>query len=669
MRGALVSLCLLVPSTAAAVTSTASVPSSFSGNGHNVSFDGRLFMVRDGNGWSAMLLRPEAITYRGDGLPDASGPMWSPRVLVYTTGNPATMTENALAICEPDPARAPFRCDAAGNPAAAGPYDCYDVQIFDSDAVTPAPAGFLMRRRHLLLWVRDAKTASAAIDKWELSSTLEPLSPTIRGIEPTVTRDGKLLVWQGHPDNDGKIDILMYAVNANACAASGWSSPKVISSMATDPAVVGTYRLAERALRASDGQVFAAGQLVHGGYPWLFPGGEAVVFTASPMPCRGVEDPPGCGPRRNSWAVLGYPTNWGVAIVDGGVNPSSEDVVRLFFSSPGPTTFAELPITPGLDVWPFMGSNTANYVELVFDDGLDGDYAGYWHFNENVLANGDLDRTRVPDVSGYFNTGALQGGLLVPAVNDGVLGRALAFDGVDDRVEVPHSVTLTPVNGITLDVWIRPTAEPDCDGNNNYRVVLAKGGLGDGSYSVVLEENRALQVRFFAAGQQRPLVTPALPLGAWSHVSCEYDGPSGAAGCWVDDAQVASETWPAGTLTASTAPLSIGAPGARPACPNGDGAFSGMLDELAISRYARRLGTAPVDPPDAGPIDPGLDGGGNPGNPDAGGDDPGGDATGGCGCRASGGTVWGGAGLIAIMVLPMFARVRTAGRRRRRPGS
>jgi hypothetical protein len=127
------------------VTSTESVASSFGGNGHNISFDGRLLLVRDSQGWQAQLLRPEAVTYLPSGLPDAMGPMLSPRALVF--GGPNSV-ENALAICEPDAGKAPYACDDAGNANAAGPYDCYDVVVLDSDAVTPpAQGGFVMQRR------------------------------------------------------------------------------------------------------------------------------------------------------------------------------------------------------------------------------------------------------------------------------------------------------------------------------------------------------------------------------------------------------------------------------------------------------------------------------------------------------------------------------------------
>lgn len=604
-----------------AVTSTRSVPSAFGGNGHNISFDGRLLIVRDSAGWQAQLLRPEAATFHDDGLPDATGPLLSPRALIFGDGS---SVENALAICEVEPSEAPYACDATGTPSAAGPYDCYALWILDSDALTPpAQGGFVMRRRRLTVWVSEPKTAGAQIyaAAW---GTPEPLAPTLKGIEPTVTADGKLMVFQGHPDNDGTIDILMYTVAADACALGGWSAPKPISSMHADPAVIGKYALAERKLRAADGAPFEPGDLFRGAYPWVTADGEAIVFAATNMPCAGPENPPGCGPRRNALSVIGYPTNWGIAHIDGGVNPDTDQTVRLFFSSPGPTTFGNVPTTPGLDVWPFFGSNTSNYVELVFDDGLDGNYAGFWHLNESVNHEGQLDETQSPDVSGYFNTAALHGGLSFSKVNDGVLGKSLLFDGVDDRLVVPHAASLNPTNGITIDFWIQPQAV-DCDGNNNYRLLIAKGDIATGAYSVVLEESLALFARVNVEGSQVALASPPLTPDAWTHVAFEYDGPTGKSGWWFDEVAVAEDDLPPGVITASTAPLTIGGPGPRAACPDGDGAFPGRLDEVAISRFARRLGEPPMTSGaggggggDAGPG--GATGGGPVGTTGVGGD-------------------------------------------------
>ncbi|MEQ9324873.1 MAG: LamG domain-containing protein, partial [Polyangiaceae bacterium] len=564
VAGAMALACVATTGDAVAVTSTESVPSAFGGNGHNISFDGRLLLVRDSFGWQAQLVRPEAITFLPNGLPDAQGPLMSPRVHVLGDGN---MVENALAICEPDPAQAPFACDEAGDPG--GPYDCYDLSILYSDAITPAnQGGFVMLRRSLKLWVQNPKSASAGIHKvsWGAPS---PLSPTILGIEPTITRDGKLLVYQGHPDNDGTIDILMYSIASEACSASGWSNPKSISSLHEDPLAVNVYPLAERKLRAADGTTFQSGDLFRGAYPWLMPEGDAIIFAATNMPCMAPDVPAGCGPRRNAMSVIGYPTNWGIAHIDGGVNPDTNQTVRLFFSSPGPETFTELPVTEGLDVWPFFGSNTSNYVELDFDDGLDGNYAGLWHFNESVDAQGDLDTSRTPDVSGYFNTGTLQGGLSFASTNDGVVGKSLLFDGIDDRIEVADSQSLNPVNGITIAAHILPTEDPNCDDQNNHRLLVAKGDLGTGSYTLTVEENLALHARVNVDGVQQELWSPPVALGSWTHVAFEYDGATGQAGFFFDGQPVVEETLAAGEIVASTSPLTIGAPGPREACPAG----------------------------------------------------------------------------------------------------
>ena len=48
------------------------------------------------------------------------------------------------------------------------------------------------------------------------------------------------------------------------------------------------------------------------------------------------------------------------------------------------------------------------------------------------VAAGDVLRT--PDVSGYFNTGQLENGLGFAPSNDGVVGKSLLFDGIDDAV-------------------------------------------------------------------------------------------------------------------------------------------------------------------------------------------------------------------------------------------
>jgi hypothetical protein len=614
MRRTLIALLTLAPlltAVAVAATSSPSITSQFGGNGHNASFDGRLYIVRTAPGWYAYVLRPEGITYLPGGMPDATGPLWSPS-LELVAGEPNG--ENALGICEPDPARAPYACDANDNPSASGPFACYDVWIIDSDATrSVADGGSRMRRRHLFLRVENPHTASArpVAFTW---GPIEPIRTTtsaeLHGIEPTFTRDGKLMIWQGDlsPTQGG---ALLYSVNPTPCAATGWSSFRSIAHMINDPAVNTKYKLAMRQLRAADGTPFADTAPVYGAYPWLLPDGDGVIFSAALMPCRSENDPAGCGPRRNATSVLGYPTNWGIAHVDGGVNPSTQDDVRLFFSSPGPTTFTQLPVGTGTDVWPFFGTNTSNYVEISFDDGLDGQYAGLWHMNESITPAGDLDTTRSPDVSGYFNTARVRGGITFPGPNNGVLGKAAV--AASGWLEVDHDASLLPTNGITMEMTIRPAADPDCDAGNNFRILLRKGD----AYSLVLEETRGVRARVrVAGGAIRELYSGAvMPAdnATWTKVTAEYDAPSGRMQIRFDDEVVADETFPPAQLAGTTDPLTIGGVGNRPPCGEGIN-FAGTIDEVSISRIARHIQT-PL-PPDAGATDhPEAGTGPGPGDP------------------------------------------------------
>jgi hypothetical protein len=636
-------------SRAFAATSTRSVPSSLGGNGHNAAFDGRLYIVRTGPGWQAYVLRPEALTYQADGLPDATGPMWSSPLQILA-GDPHG--ENALAICEPAPDTTPFACDAANAPSPGGPFACYDVWVFDADASrSVAQGGQSFRRRRLMLRVAEPGTARAQPVAFSWGA-IEPVTSTagaLHGIELTTTRDGKLLVWNGSLNNGDQAGQMMYTVNSEACAATGWSPPRSLSHMVNDPAVNTQYELAMRQLRAADGTPYADGAAVLGAYPWLFQDGAAVIFAAALMPCRAADDPPGCGPRRNATSVIGAPTRWGLANIDGGINPSTTDIVRLFFSSPGDETFRQLPVTRGAEVYPFFGSNTANYVEVSFDDALDGNYLGFWHMNESVTPGGRIDVTRSPDTSGNFNTARVNGAIAFPGANNGVLGKAAVASG--GWLEVAHDPSLEPTDAITMEMTIRPAGDPDCDADNNFRFLLRKGV----AYSLVLEETRGIRARVqVAGGVERALYSGAVIAAdgaTWTKIAAQYDAATGRMQILFDGRVVAEQVFPPAPLAGSGESLAIGGLGPRPACGGGGLNFAGTIDEVAVSRVVRYSGVRPP-PPDAGPPD------GPPGGVIVSYD---GGSAGGC-CQAGGPA--GGATCLALVVLVVIVVPRRSRRAR-----
>jgi hypothetical protein len=575
-----IALALVAPGGARAATSSRSVPSPLGMSAHNVTFDGRLFIGRGANEWDARVLRPERVVLK-DGFPDVTS-AFSPAVLVDANSD---MSKNALALCEETPQ--PYRCTADGTASGGGADDCYDLVVIYSPA-DPNQATMLdapiptMERRRLLVVVGDPRTASAGVTHVEWRSAAEPLIATLSGIEPSVTQDGHLLVWNGiSKTEDG---VLLYSVNDTPCGADGWQAPRSIGAMATDPRVAGHYPLGEKPLHAADGSIFGPTDPVPGAYPWVFPDGEAVNFTATNMPCKAADVPHGCGPRRNALSVLGYPTNWTLAHIDGDLNPDTEDVVRLFFTSPGQHSAMPLPATRGQDVWPFFGGNTENYGEIIFDDGLDGNYAGLWHMNELVDRYGDLDGTATADSSGYFNT-ARQ---VLPAPARNLLGGVASFDGKSAGRDLPDDPSLSPTGRLTIDFLVRPDAEPDCDANGNWRVLLSKEPwAAGGTFSVVYEEGRWLHVRVRAVGQANDYelwTNRQVPLGAWSRVVFTYDAATGLLEAFINGRPAGTSQNPPGEVVDSTGPLRVGGPGTTPAaCPNGLGGFPGAIDQLDVS--------------------------------------------------------------------------------------
>ena len=268
-----------------------------SGNGHAVTWDARVFVITRGLpsgqvGWGARVLRPERITHDGEGRPSFPGDSFSPVVPFEADGASAGLTQlNALALVPwPGITNNPYRSDAAGAPLSGGAYETYDALVCTQRYSTNDDQ--LGRLRYRIV-VRAPHSADAAVERVERVSGYQRMTQAngqpLRGIEPTLTFDGHLAVWQGHPANDGRIDTLVYSYNQTPGAVGGWTRPRTIADMySVDRAklVAGIrfderYPLAERPLFASEGTRYASGRLVHGGYPWISRDGSELFFTST----------------------------------------------------------------------------------------------------------------------------------------------------------------------------------------------------------------------------------------------------------------------------------------------------------------------------------------------------------------------------------------------------
>lgn len=77
------------------------------------------------------------------------------------------------------------------------------------------------------------------------------------------------------------------------------------------------------------------------------------------------------------------------------------------------------------------------------------EYSGVWHFSETPPES-------IVDASGKDNHGTTAGAMTAAASVQGVVGRGLRFDGLDDGIDVPSSSELDLGSSATLSVWARP---------------------------------------------------------------------------------------------------------------------------------------------------------------------------------------------------------------------
>ncbi|HJH28398.1 MAG TPA: LamG domain-containing protein, partial [Methanosarcinaceae archaeon] len=142
------------------------------------------------------------------------------------------------------------------------------------------------------------------------------------------------------------------------------------------------------------------------------------------------------------------------------------------------------------------------------EDGL----VAEWHFDEgegNVLK----------DSSGNGNDGTIYGATWV----DGKYGKALSFDGVDDYVEVPDSMSLDLIQETSVEMWIKSS-----NVNKRYPNIFNKGTPHDLSYTLRLYDVYAepcFQINT-SNGYIHARSSETLMNNKWYHLVGTYDGSS-----------------------------------------------------------------------------------------------------------------------------------------------
>ena len=169
----------------------------------------------------------------------------------------------------------------------------------------------------------------------------------------------------------------------------------------------------------------------------------------------------------------------------------------------------------------------------------------------------------------YALLGAFLLGVWMSPVQATVDG-TLTLDGPSspDWLQVDNAPELNPTGGITIEAWVRPTANSGC-----YTIVGKS--FGDGYWLGLCSG----KIRYYTngSGSSRDGVKP-IPVGEWTHLAVTFDGTTRR--YYVDGILDIEESTPA-NLPITTTDLGIGAEA------SGSFPFQGNLAEVRIWDHAR----------------------------------------------------------------------------------
>jgi len=198
------------------------------------------------------------------------------------------------------------------------------------------------------------------------------------------------------------------------------------------------------------------------------------------------------------------------------------------------------------------------------------EFVSYWKFDEGIETYA-LDSVDANDGTVYGATWTT-----------GKMGGALSFDGVDDYILIPRSLSLEPSSNITLGCWINANVQSD-------GAIIGKLLSDNFYYSYILSISNGKLT--FGVCNDEADCSPSVEFdyttyyNSWHHIVGTYDGAS--AKLYVDGLLVSSGNYDK-NIGYSNAPVHIGIIRFPPDNPNGIwGPFNGIIDEVAI--YNRAL--------------------------------------------------------------------------------
>jgi hypothetical protein len=196
--------------------------------------------------------------------------------------------------------------------------------------------------------------------------------------------------------------------------------------------------------------------------------------------------------------------------------------------------------------------------------------------------------TTAQDSSPQNNDGTLTN-MAAPATttsgwsNSGKFGKALAFDGSNDQVNLPTTTSIKSSTQVSFSGWIYPTAAPS---NYGFIYFESTGTTNTTRFAVALRNARTLSLVIRDSGADPAgtvliiNTTDTIPLNTWSYITAVYDSVADRHMLYINGKLSKLDTTAKDGFAASTpSEIRIGsaATGER---------FTGLIDEVKIYNYA-----------------------------------------------------------------------------------
>ncbi len=581
----------------------------------SISWDGQIVIgsAAEDGACRVMAVRPEFIE-ASNGSVSVPPTAFSPGVAC-----PSALPAHAL-VAEPG---------SSSNPSIEDGAASYRVLVYASTDDDALPA---LTVRAAEVVVADPGTDAAEVLAMTWSGEAQPLldgsGQPLHGIAPTVTADGRVLIFQGRPgdatDGEGRLmtDSLVYTrlEDAEAGLGRGWTSTRSLTQLVTEANVlVDGVALAQRMplaaglLRVPDGRNYPSGLLMFGEHPWVSRDGTELFFTAT---AASEPDADGRTRRVGGLSVVGVDTGHTVRLIDGPANPSRETV-------DGPATRRGLALSPGRapGFWtPYVGRGSGipmsdgpsypllgtvgtedapmgAYNEVDFEAFTDRDYLLVLPMNESLVpsasASLDHDPTQTPDLSGGFHSGYLENGARFaveqfgldpqgrPVLdrNTGAHGRAIYFSE-RGRVRVPLDWELRDGGpSFTVQLFVQRLEDA-----TEARAIFTWPGVAE----IWLHPSGRVETGVIVEGELRsagPVEGPTVD--AWTHVAMTYDAATGTVRTFIDGQVLAEASFSPALTDGATGDLTIGPDGRGEGIGELEDVAMVALDEVSISRVLR----------------------------------------------------------------------------------